>query len=1275
MAPSKSTKPKRVARDLDAAAAETLTDQQHIYRRPDAVLGSADPFEREVYIYDIKKELMVMATTDFPIASEKVYDEILVNASDNSIRTQKDGGDPGPIEIKVDYKVVSVTNYGKPFTIAKCKAPGYEHMYIPEFLLGNAKTSTNYGDIVNEGGKNGYGAKGTNVMSQWFEIDLYNAYRKKRYRQKWTNNMLNVTPPKIEDYQGEESSTTISYHLDFKRFKMKQYDDTILGLFARHAADLSFTTKNTVNFESPVGSVTFEAQKARDYAALYFGKQNVKNSILLYQWPTGVEIKTEKDGTQVPIENDRDESPSVIRPMLEVLLVDTPGSGKQVISFANGVNTKDHGIHVDAVYEVLRPILALVNDGLHRRKDDSKAKGKGKAKGKNAKEKDDAKKGPRLNITALHNHVSILVSAWVPNPSFDSQSKNKLLSFNPKASADSDSDSESKSKNKRGRKTHPDERFKLTLSEEQLGKIKNWKLVRALDAELKSKRLVQMAALTDGKKTVDIDEGSGDDANEAGGKRSQECTLFLTEGDSGKLYGDHVIGLMEGGRDLNGILPLRGKFRNMVNATPEQVKNSKEFKLINRYLGLKQERSKGVLTDYSTDEDFKTLRYGKVVLMSDADVDGKHISGLIIAMFATFYPGLLERQNFLYLWLSPVIEAKIGKSIQYFYTETEYTDWAKEHPKHTAHYTKGLGGVDDKRIEKHDFPNQRLKKLVWTKKSSGYIDLAFNRKRTNDRKDWLNGWDPVQAELNIASLPQKPLKGTKNGVLITATIPHFTDNDIREFGIATLKRNLADLDGFKDSQKSLLQGARLKFHTGALQKTYTPCKSAQFCAFTAEQTDYHHGENILYPTLVLMTQNFVGANNVPLFSGKGQFGNRHTNGKKFGQPRYTFVWPSVYFPYLFRQEDEIIYDFEISENQKTKPKRFWPILPFSLLNGTEGIAMGYSHLNLAYNPFDLYEFICDILDNKEPQNLIPWYQGFKGKIRVIDRRTKNKRKRYASEDSSDSESEDENRESEDDVPEEERVRKYESKVRRHAVKQNPKKHQLSAVIEGVVKMNKDNAEITEIPIRTSANKYKEILRNLKEEANTFKKIRNQCTDKTIKFVLEKYNVEEYGAPTTTNLKLRDQVGISNLVFVDEYGRAMCFSTVEEYFTAWIEERLKMYGVRKERYMQKLVDMIQDKRYRIMYINAVLDGKITLTKRGHNKREMVDEQAEALGIPKAILEKISGTSFTEERIAALEDEIVKHEAELAEYRQKSPQEIWISELEEFLKRLPKSYQEA
>src|SRR5690606_19945004 len=132
-------------------------------------------------------------------------------------------------------------------------------------------------------------------------------------------------------------------------------------------------------------------------------------------------------------------------------------------------------------------------------------------------------------------------------------------------------------------------------------------------------------------------------------KRSQECTLFLTEGDSGKLYGDHVIGLMEGGRDLNGILPLRGKFRNMVNASPEQVKNSKEFELINRYLGLKQERSKGVPTDYSTDEDFKTLRYGKVVLMSDADVDGKHISGLIIAMLATFYPGLLERQNFLFL--------------------------------------------------------------------------------------------------------------------------------------------------------------------------------------------------------------------------------------------------------------------------------------------------------------------------------------------------------------------------------------------------------------------------------------------------------------------------------------------------------------------------------------------------------------------------------------------------------------------------------------------------
>lgn len=103
------------------------------------------------------------------------------------------------------------------------------------------------------------------------------------------------------------------------------------------------------------------------------------------------------------------------------------------------------------------------------------------------------------------------------------------------------------------------------------------------------------------------------DANLAGGPRSSECTLILTEGDSAKALA--IAGLSKLGRDFYGVFPLRGKLLNVRDATHKQLMENEEINHLVKILGLVYDK------DYSDPKD-RDLRYGKVMLMTDQDHDG-----------------------------------------------------------------------------------------------------------------------------------------------------------------------------------------------------------------------------------------------------------------------------------------------------------------------------------------------------------------------------------------------------------------------------------------------------------------------------------------------------------------------------------------------------------------------------------------------------------------------------------------------------------------------------
>ena len=144
-----------------------------------------------------------------------------------------------------------------------------------------------------------------------------------------------------------------------------------------------------------------------------------------------------------------------------------------------------------------------------------------------------------------------------------------------------------------------------------------------------------------------------EDANDAGGKNSLKCTLILTEGDSAK--GLAMAGITVIGRDRYGCFPLRGKFLNVKDAAMPKIKENKEIESIFKIVGLQ------IGKRYNDLKSLESLRYGKIMIMTDQDHDGSHIKGLLINFIHHFWPDLLKSNDFLVEFVTPIIKATKGK--------------------------------------------------------------------------------------------------------------------------------------------------------------------------------------------------------------------------------------------------------------------------------------------------------------------------------------------------------------------------------------------------------------------------------------------------------------------------------------------------------------------------------------------------------------------------------------------------------------------------------------
>ena len=253
--------------------------------------------------------------------------------------------------------------------------------------------------------------------------------------------------------------------------------------------------------------------------------------------------------------------------------------GMQQVSFVNGICTTKGGTHIDHVANIVSNAII-----------------------------EDMAKKIKLKPQQVKNTFTIFVRSILENPTFSSQVKSectsKVQSFGSKFELP---------------KTFVKNVLKTGIADEltALSKFREAKELSKTDGGARKSKITGIPKL--------------DDANKAGTAQSSKCTLIVTEGDSAKTLA--VAGLSVVGRDHYGVFPLRGKCKNVRDASVAQLTGNQEFNDLKKILGLQQGK------EY---KDVSELRYGRLMIMTDADNDGSHIKGLILNMIDYFWPSLLK---------------------------------------------------------------------------------------------------------------------------------------------------------------------------------------------------------------------------------------------------------------------------------------------------------------------------------------------------------------------------------------------------------------------------------------------------------------------------------------------------------------------------------------------------------------------------------------------------------------------------------------------------------
>lgn len=715
------------------------------------------------------------------------------------------------------------------------------------------------------------------------------------------------------------------------------------------------------------------------------------------------------------------------------------------------------------------------------------------------------------------------------------------------------------------------------------------------------------AKKTDGIKTLVV-RGipNFDDAIYSGGPHSKNCILILAEGNSAK--SGIISGISSDQRKYIGIFALKGKPINCRNESISKISANKEITYLKQILGLEYKK------EY---KDISSLRYGKVQILSDQDLDGAHIKGLIINIFDTLWPSLLKIDGFLSFMNTPILRVtpKSKKnSTLFFYNKGEIELWKNSGinlNQYEFKYLKGLGSSTAVEFKKYFEDNKNVEFIYNGKLSNDCIDKVFNKSRSNDRKLWLENHD------------KNSYLDTNNKKIL---LEEFIDKEMIHFSVYDCERSICGFDGLKISQRKTLYVA---FKRNIVKEI----KVAQFAASVSELSSYHHGETSLVGTIINLAQNYVGSNNINIFEPNGSFGSRIHLGEDHASERYIFTNLSPITRKIFNILDDPILEYLDDDGFSIEPLFYIPIIPYVLINGVKGIGTGFSTSIEPCNPMDVIQYVKNKLNNVQNyiNDFIPYYEGFTGTIKKIDNN------------------------------------KYLIKGKYNIID------------------NTDSILITELPIYTGTDKYKEFLEELadgtidkngKKISPIIKDFINLSTDKiiniTVKF--QKGDIEKLlDLPTDSNgidgieklLKLTTTVSNTNMHLFNHDLKLHKYNNIFEIIDYFMNIRLIYYEKRKN----YLIDYLQQQLIRLSnkarFIQLCLNGTIDLRKKTNNEIDelMKNNQFSEIDNSYDYLIKIPMNSVSKENVERILREEYDKKSELDKLINTSLEKMWLDDLQE------------
>ncbi len=429
------------------------------------------------------------------------------------------------------------------------------------------------------------------------------------------------------------------------------------------------------------------------------------------------------------------------------------------------------------------------------------------------------------------------------------------------------------------------------------------------------------------------------------GDRGGDLSLLLAEGDSAMSLlnkilsrsgrGGHASGVHT--RENTGVFSLGGVPSNVAKLLEETVSANGEMVLsvvdkfyeTKCFAGLVTVLGLQVGTDYSTAKAMASLKFRRVIICTDADVDGRGcICSLVLQLFFRLWPALMER-GYVQIWTSPVVRVfdKKGSIIKEFKDDRASAKYAETMPSSfKMKYYKGLATHGDGVVAGmcRTFRSD-LVTVIPDERTEERFDIYYS-KDSQGRKDELR--KPIEhltdEEQRRATVEQR------------ISCSRHLDTQTKEFMLYALARTFPALDS--------LTPVRRKVIATMLRGKNNSGKVYQVAGAVAKEMFYHHGDKSLHDAITKMAQYFPGSNMYPLLCTTSQVGSRSAKGTDAGQPRYVDVSLNHKLcNLLFPNHESGLLPKNFEEGEEVEPEQYIPILPLAVLEIRKSVSYGWNH--------------------------------------------------------------------------------------------------------------------------------------------------------------------------------------------------------------------------------------------------------------------------------------------------------------------------------------------